>query len=183
MGWLGTLRSIGNATGRWGRDLDPAGCTLGKVIYREAKRSAQIVNVRRPTTPLPDSVQGRLAPEFPDLDLGDVRIRTRCRLPANRFDRTGSVYAMTFGNTIYWRGDVDFETPRDLARLVHELVHVDQVRRLGGEAAFACAYGVGFVDGDGDVPPTIRNPTAYHRNPLEAEAYTIEAAFRAAHGG
>ena len=85
---------------------------------------------------------------------------------------------MTFGSTIYWRDELDEFDAGDLVRLAHELVHVDQVRRHGGESEFACAYGRGYVDGDGDLPGYVRSPTKYHRNPLEAEAYRFEAQFR-----
>ena len=42
---------------------------------------------------------------------------------------------MTFGYTIYWRDELDESKPDDLVKLIHELVHVDQVRRNGGESA------------------------------------------------
>ncbi len=85
---------------------------------------------------------------------------------------------MTFGNTIYWRDDLDENDPSDLVKLIHEIVHVDQVRRHGDESTFACAYGRGYVDGGGQVPGYVGKPTAYHRNPLESEAYTFESNFR-----
>lgn len=115
---------------------------------------------------------------FPDLDVDAIRVRTRCRLPSNRFNRTGRIYAMTFGHTIYWRDELNEDDPADLVKLIHEVVHVDQVRRFGGESSFACEYGKGYVGGGGSLPPHIERPTEYHRNPLEAEAYTFEARFR-----
>jgi hypothetical protein len=156
----------------------PAGCALGRSIYRETKRATWAVNVHRRPRPLAEATVGRLAPWFPELDLSTVRVRTTCRLPPNRFDLSGNIYAMTFGSTIYWRDELDEADPRDLVRLVHELVHVDQVRRHGGESGFACAYGRGYVEGDGDLPSHVPSPTRYHRNPLEAEAYRFEAQFR-----
>ena len=77
----------------------------------------------------------RLQPLFPTVDLRDVRIKTRCRLPSNRFRESGSIYAMTFGSTIYFRDELDEQNPRHLVHLIHELVHVDQVRRFGGECS------------------------------------------------
>jgi hypothetical protein len=124
----------------------------------------------------------RLRSLFPQLDLTTIRVRTRCRLPANRFRPTGSIYAMTFGSTIYWRDELDESDPRDLVRLIHEIVHVDQVRRHGGESSFACEYGRGYLEGGGTLPPYIEDASAYHRNPLEAEAYNFEARFRDAAG-
>ena len=85
---------------------------------------------------------------------------------------------MTFGSTIYWRDSLDERDPGDLVKLIHEIVHVDQVRRHEGESSFACEYGRGYIEGGGALPGYIGEPTAYHRNPLEAEAYTFEAQFR-----
>ena len=89
---------------------------------------------------------------------------------------------MTFGTTIFWRDELDEDDPRDLVRLIHECVHVDQVRRHGGESRFACEYGKGYLTGGGEVPTHIRTPSAYHRNPLESEAYLFDARFRDAAG-
>lgn len=147
-------------------------------MYREAKRSSQIVNVTRRPRPLRRTTIESLGPLFPALDLSTVRIRTRCRLPANRFDAAGSTYAMTFGSTIYWRDELDERRPDHIVKLLHELVHVDQVRRLGGEQRFACEYGRGYIAGGGDVPGYLADPSAYHRNPFEAEAFTFESRFR-----
>jgi len=107
-----------------------------------------------------------------------VRVRMRCRLPSNRFHERGSIYAMTFGSTIYFRDELDEQNPAQLVHLIHELVHVDQVHRLGGETAFACEYGKGYVNGGGQLPAYIDDPSRYHRNPLESEAYSFEAQFR-----
>lgn len=176
--WWTTIRSVGDAFGLWERHVVPVGCELGKTAFRETKRSTRIANFGRRARPLhPDTVD-RLRSVFPSLDLADVRIRTRCRLPPNRFRETGSIYAMTFGRTIYWRDELDENDPRDLVKLIHELVHVDQVRRHGGESDFACAYGTGYLEGGGELPAYIDEPDAYHRNPLEAEAYSFEARFR-----
>ncbi len=178
MSWWSTVRSVGDALGLWDRDVVPIGCELGRTVFRESKRSAQIANVGRPARPLRSDTIDRLQPLFPDLDLHRIRVRSRCRLPPNRFREQGSIYAMTFGNTIYWRDDLDELDPRALVKLIHEIVHVDQVRRHGGDMQFACAYGTGYLDGGGSLPAYIDHPTAYHRNPLEAEAYSFEAQFR-----
>lgn len=85
---------------------------------------------------------------------------------------------MTFGYTIYWRDELDEDRAEDLVKLIHELTHVEQVRRAGNENAFACEYGKGYVRGGGTLPSHIKRPTQYHRNPLEAEAYTLEATYR-----
>jgi len=173
-----TTRAIGAALGMNKRSLDPVGCTLGRTIFNETKRATQIVNVRRPSRGLAATTIEVLAPWFPELDLTTVRVRESCRLPPNRFDTQGHIYAMTFGSTLYFRDQLDEDDPVELVHLAHELVHVDQVRRLGGESAFACAYGRGYVEGGGELPPYLKKTDAYHRNPLEAEAYRFEARFR-----
>ena len=182
MSWWSTARAVGAALGISERRVAPVGCALGRAAYGETKRAAQIVNVVRPRRELSPATIARLRPWFPELDLHAVRVRTRCRLPPNRFRTSGSIYAMTFGSTIYWRDELDEHDPRDLVRLLHELVHIDQVRRYGGESKFACAYGEGYLQGGGDLPAHIDDPTPYHRNPLEAEAYRFEARFRDADG-
>lgn len=176
------MRSVSDALGIWERRVVPVGCELGTTIFRETKRSAQIANVGRRPRPLRADTVRRLQQLFPHLDLRTIRVRTRCRLPANRFGERGSIYAMTFGNTIYWRDELDERDPGDLVHLIHEIVHVDQVRRHQGERGFACAYGMGYLEGGGDLPAYIAEPTAYHFNPLEAEAYSFEAQFRDAAG-
>ena len=178
MSWWSTVRSVGDALGVSERRPVDLGCELGTMIFRETKRSAQIVNVARRPAPLRLATIERLQDVFPELDLATVRVRTRCRLPSNGFAERGSIYAMTFGTTIYWRDALDEGDPHDLVQLIHELVHVDQVRRHGSEAAFACAYGRGHLQGGGRLPAYIAEPSAYHRNPLEAEAYTFEARYR-----
>ena len=178
MSWWSTTRAVADALGLWKRHAVPIGCEIGVNVFRETKRSAQIANVGRSTRPLRASTIARLRSLFPDLDLSAVRVRTKCRLPSNRFREHGSIYAMTFGNTIYFRDELDEDHPRDLVKLIHELVHVDQVRRHGSERDFACAYGRGYLEGGGTLPAHIEDPTAYHRNPLESEAYSFEARFR-----
>ena len=183
MSILGTVRSIGEALGLWKSRAVPIGCSMGKVAFRETKRSAQLANLTRSGEPLKEATQAMLRQLFPDLDVSQIRVLRGCRLPANRFDERGSTYAMTFGHSIYWRDEVlDEDDPVDLVKLIHEVMHVEQARRLGGEAKFACAYGEGYLQGGGDVPARIEDPTAYHRNPLEAEAYTFESQFRDEHG-
>jgi hypothetical protein len=176
------MRSVGDALGISQPRVVSVGCALGQSIFGEAKRAAQIANITRTRRPLQTTTVARLKPLFPDLDLTQIRVRSRSRLPANRFRPTGTIYAMTFGSMIYWRDELDESDPRDLVRLIHEIVHVDQVRRSGGESSFACEYGRGYIEGGGTLPAYIDDVTAYHRNPLEAEAYNFEARFRDASG-
>lgn len=178
MSLFGTLRSVGEALGFVQPAASTVGCSLGRVVYRETRRAAQIANVLRPRRALAPETQAMLQSIFPDLDVGAIRVRTECRLPANRFQPTGSIYAMTFGNTIYWRDDLDESDPVQLVKLIHETTHVDQVRRFGGEDEFACEYGIGYLAGGGELPAYIDEPSAYHRNPLEADAYNLESRYR-----
>lgn len=181
MSFWGTLRSIGETLG-WDRKAAPVGCSMGQIVYRETKRSAQVANVLRPRRELNADTRAMLRQLFPDLDVDRIRVKTRCRLPSNKFSQSGRIYGMTFGYTIYWRDELDEDRPSDLVKLIHETVHVDQVRRFGDENAFACEYGKGYVAGGGDLPAHISRVTAYHRNPLEAEAYNFDARFRDAEG-
>lgn len=109
-----------------------------------------------------------MRPHFPALDLAAVRVCRNASLPPNWFVRSG-VAGMAFGNAIFLALDDYTRSARGLRLLMHELVHVDQVRRLGGERAFACAYGRGYLAGGG-----------YRGNPLEEEAYAFVAKFGAA---
>ena len=173
-----TAQAIGAALGVSRRTVEPLGSALGRTVFDETKRATHIVNIHRPRRRLRSATIDLLAPWFPELDLTSVRVRTSCRLPPNRFDTSGHIYAMTFGSTIYWRDELDEDDPADLVRLAHELVHVEQVRRLGGERAFARAYGRGYIAGGGELPAYLDDITPYHRNPLEAEAYRFESRFR-----
>ena len=179
--WSG-LKSVGTALGLWQSEVLPVGCTLGQTIYAEAKRTAQYANLFRPYRPLRHDTQAMLRTLFPQLDVARIRVRTGCRLPPNRFRTSGPIYAMTFGYTIYYRDSLDESNPDEIVNLIHEVVHVDQVRRLAGERDFACEYGKGYLEGGGTLPAYIEHPSAYHRNPLEAEAYTFEAQFQDEHG-
>jgi hypothetical protein len=180
--WWSTVRSVGDALGITKPKVVPVGCALGQAVFAETKRAAQIVNITRPRRSLQPTTIARLKALYPELDLTKIQVRTRCRLPSNRFRQTGSIYAMTFGYTIYWRDELDETKPEDLVKLIHEIVHVEQVRRLGSESSFACEYGRGYIDGGGSLPAYIHEPTPYHRNPFEAEAYTFESQFRDASG-
>jgi hypothetical protein len=182
MAWLSTVRELSIALGVWKPHILPIGCTIGKTAYREARRATTIANVFRPRRRLHPKTSAMLARLFPDLDVARIRYKARSRLPPNRFADDGWVAAMTFGYTLYFRDKLDESKAKDLALLVHEVVHVDQVRRHGSEDEFACAYGEGYLTGKGDLPGHIRNPSKYHRNPLEAEAYRFQARFQDANG-
>ena len=182
MSWWSTLTAAGSALGIWKPAAEPLSCTVGRDVYRETRRAAQLANVTRRPRRLTPPTLAILPQLFPDLDVDAIRVRTGCRLPPNRFNERGHTLAMTFGDTIFWAGTLDESDPHDLVHLLHEVVHVDQFHRFGGAAGFACEYGTGYLMGGGELPPSIKRPTAYHRNPLEAEAYQFEARFQDAAG-
>ena len=152
MSVLSALRSAGGAAG-------------GVAIYFGAKAAVELANFGRTRQKLSAATKRKLAPLFPKLDLGRVRIRTGCTLPGNWFQAAGKVRAMTFGYTVYFRAKSVQSTRRGLNDLMHELVHVDQVRRRrNDETRFARDYGKGFLSGG-----------SYAKNPLEVEAYAFVA--------
>jgi hypothetical protein len=140
------------------------GCMAGVLAYAAARTACRIRNAGRRRLSLPAEVVRRFAPLFPALDLTRVRVCPGASLPPNWLGpRVFRADGITFGNEIFVVADDPFANRRALRLLLHELVHVDQVRRLGGERAFACAYGRGYVEGG-----------SYRENPLEREAYEIE---------
>jgi hypothetical protein len=75
---------------------------------------------------------------------------------------------MTFGYTIFFKASDYQKSWARLEYLLHELVHVDQVRRRGdSESSFACDYGKGYLAAG-----------SYRNNPLEVEAYDFVANHR-----
>lgn len=161
------------------------GCEGGKAIYFSFKRTTQLINSYKPSRKLRSDTISKLRIFFPHLNVGKIRYKTRARLPANYYQSSGDTYAMTFGYTIYWRGRFNQFDPQDFVEFIHEVVHVDQVRRLGGEMAFGCRYGEGYLQGGGNLPDymvTHGRTGRYERNPLEAEAYRFDAKFRDSNG-
>lgn len=140
------------------------GCQGGKVIYAAAKLSCQAANVARKDRELWDNTRKLFKKYFPDLNLKKVRFHINCTLPGNWFTSANSVDGMTFGYDIYFKGSDLQKSRKGLRLLMHELVHVDQVRRLGGELAFACKYGEEYVKAGN-----------YRDNRLEVEAYDFVA--------
>ena len=130
----------------------------------------------RALRPLPDEARRRLAPSFPDLDLAAVRIRVG--LP--RLVRALAVVApaaIVLGQTIYFAEDeYDVVTPRGLASIGHELVHVRQIGALGFPL-FALRYAWAYLRGR---LRGLSPEAAYLAIPFEAEAYALERALRAA---
>ena len=136
---------------------DWLGCVAGALGYGLVKAASTIAGGGEPRR-LADQTKAIMSEFFPELDLNEVVLRTGASIVPRRFR------AMTLGRTIFLRGDLDECSAEDMLLLVHELVHVDQFRRLG-ELKFACAYGEGFLR------------TFSHDNiPLEREATAFQHA-------
>ena len=147
MSVLDTLRNLG-------------GCAGGIAIYNAAKALAWSRNVNRKKRKLWPKTICRLGELFPYLDLSKIRFSIDCSLPPNWFTSANNVYGMTFGYRIYFKGSGYQKSEPGLQKLMHELVHVDQVRSRGdSERKFACAYGEGYLQAGN-----------YYDNPLEIEA-------------
>jgi hypothetical protein len=140
------------------------GCAGGKVVYKVAEKSLKIRHPLRKRRRLMPETIARLQPLYPELDLHSASFVTSASFPADWFQSPDQTLAMTFGTRIWfkWKRRHVEETDEGLLVLMHELVHVVQFRRLGSsKTAFACAYGIGFLNAGAD----------YARNPLEAEAF------------
>lgn len=136
------------------------GCEGGKLIYKAAKIAMQVANVMRKDRKLKPATKQLMQPFFPKLNLNKVTFHINCTLVPNWFTTTNKIRGMTFGYTIYFKGSGIQKTKAGLRLLMHELVHVDQVRRCDDdEDKFACKYGKGFLDGG-----------SYEKNPMEVEA-------------
>jgi hypothetical protein len=134
------------------------GCLGGILIYFLAKWAARLSNLHRIRQSLSPDTVTHLQPLFPQLDLRQIIIKDHANLPPNWFRWLLPAQAMAFGGRIYFLHTFNENDPRFLRLLIHELAHTEQVRRLGGEIYFACAYGRGHLE------------QGYQDNPLEVEA-------------
>jgi gas vesicle protein len=168
--WLGDLiKDIAYAIAMLGA------CLAGILVHTLAEADNILLNFWKLPKRLSDTIKAEAAPLFPDVPLDRVFYIENATLSANHFD--GGTDAMTFSHVelagvnfaymIYVDDVVDDTRVEDLGLMIHELVHVDQYRKFGFEDAFACAYGVGFA-GAG---------FSYENNPLEAEAFAVQAAY------
>jgi len=138
------------------------GCAGGVVLFKAAKLSAEAANLGRDKKKFKPETKRRMQKLFPYLNLDKVRFVINAELPANWIESPDTTDAMTFGYTIYFKGKDIQWTYNGLSILIHELVHVDQVRRMGdSENNFACKYGEGYITAGWD----------YYKIPLEKEAY------------
>ena len=170
--WLGDLiKDIAYAIAMLGA------CLAGIIVHTLAEADNILLNFWKLPKRLSSAMQAEAAPLFPDVPLDRVFYIENATLSANHFD--GGTDAMTFSHVelagvnfaymIYVDDVIDDTVKADRALMIHELVHVDQYRKFGFEDAFACAYGVGFA-GAG---------FSYENNPLEAEAFAVQAAYLA----
>lgn len=114
---------------------------------------------------LSDPTRAMLGALFVDVDLPQVKIVANAIIPWPRPKR-----AITLGSSVYVRYGFDQAKSRDLRLLLHELVHVDQYRRLG-MLGFIWSYG-----------RALGRSGSYRKNSLEVEAFAFAAQHRGAVG-
>jgi hypothetical protein len=134
------------------------GSAAGMSVYAVSKKAAETMNKSKPKTTLTPESKKRLSAFFKDIPWDKIVVIEQAELPANLFK--DNIAGMTFGQTIfttYKNSQTDFFA---LHNLIHELVHVEQIERLG-ELEFSKIYGQQFVTCGG----------YGEKMPLEAEAY------------
>lgn len=137
------------------------GCSGGVAIYNLAKGTVGATNLFRKRIKLWPDTKAIMRRFFPELNLNKVTFCNNSSLPGNWFTSANSVGAMTFGYNIFFKGKDIQQHWEKLELLMHELVHVDQVRkRSDDEVLFACDYGKGYLKAG-----------SYRENPMEIEAY------------
>ena len=171
--WLGDLiKDLAYAIAMLGA------CLAGIIVHNLAEADNILTNFWKLPKRLSDALKTELAPLYPNLPLERVFYIDDANLSANHFGKNAD--AMTFSHVeiagvnfaymIYiddaWRE----ATKTEKGLMVHELVHCEQYRRFGPEDAFACAYGMGYADAG----------FSYEKNPLEVQAYDVQAAYVAA---
>jgi hypothetical protein len=129
------------------------GYILGIPVYFLGKWITRAANLHRVEQRLSPELSARLDALFPHLDLTQVRIKDHANLPVS-----GKYLAIAFGYRVFFRHTFNENDARFITLLIHELVHAEQVRRLGGEVRFACVYFAGHF------------AAGYDGNPLEEEA-------------
>ncbi len=130
---------------------------LGVYLFHEAW--CWLFN-RRGLRPLDAEMKRALEGLAPIPDLEAVRLNDRSLLVLPRRFR-----AITLASGIYARGGLTASNPTDMRLLLHELVHVAQVRRHGSAWRFAWEYGAGVAAG-----------WSWADHPMEVEAIAHEAA-------
>lgn len=147
--WLALLAALllGSCT-----SLTPQGCPVPPRFVSEGTngavapflaasiRHSRSVALRSGTHPVPETVKSALASHFDEETLEAVRwtvSKPRLTLDAMVVEAFPRYGAMTFDNVIVFRSEAD---AADLSLWAHELVHVEQFRRMGGVATFSRAY-------------------------------------------
>lgn len=168
--WLGDLiKDIAYAIAMLGA------CLAGIIVHTLAEADNILLNFWKLPKRLSSTMQAEAAPIFPDVPLDRVFYIENATLSANHF-KSGTD-AMTFSHVelagvnfaymIYVDDVIDDTNKIDRGLMVHELTHVDQYRKFRFEDAFACAYGIGFASAG----------FSYEENPLEAEAFAVQAVY------
>jgi len=134
------------------------GSAAGFLVYFASKALARIVNLRKKKHGISPEMATRLDILFPGMRFSNIRIVCNAWLPAHIFNR--SIEGMTYHNRIYVTHRDVLHNQTGFMLLVHELVHVKQIRE-SGEFYFACRYGGQFVTNGGYSAAM----------PLEHEAY------------
>jgi ElaB/YqjD/DUF883 family membrane-anchored ribosome-binding protein len=171
--WLGDLiKDIAYAIAMLGA------CLAGILIHNLAEADNILLNFWKLPKRLSATLKAAAAPILPNVPLDQVFYIENATLSANHFK--GGTDAMTFSAVeiagvnfaymIYVDDTIDDTLLADRGLMIHELVHVGQYRKFGFEDAFACAYGVGFASAG----------FSYEKNPLEAEAFGVQAAYLSA---
>jgi hypothetical protein len=135
-----------------------AGSAAGLLVYYACKLLANIVNLRKPSFKISTDTKNKLKDLFTGMPLDNITIVYSAWLPAHIFNP--SIEGMTFRNKIFIAHSFPFQHISSLLLLVHELVHIRQIRKLG-EVVFACQYGAQFL----------RNRGYGIGMPLEKEAF------------
>lgn len=130
---------------------------VGVPAFALTELTARVLNFGRRPKSLPPDVVDLLGPYLPSLDIGSVKTVSPARLPVAQ--RRFSI--MSVGGRVYLEHAPQIDDVRAMTALLHELVHVEQYRRLG-RLRFARMYAAGFAAG-----------MSYRENPLEAEAFAI----------
>lgn len=136
------------------------GSAAGFLVFYACKILALIMNFGKPSYRISAEALQKLKNLFAGIQLDNVTVIPHAWLPAHIFNR--SIEGMTFHNRIYIVPDCKPENNSVLLLLIHELVHVRQIRELG-EPVFACRYGVQFL----------KNRGYGEGMPLEKEAYGL----------
>jgi hypothetical protein len=134
------------------------GCIGGLIVYFGFKWLARLGNFHRIRQHLSPEAIARWQPLYPNVDLQRVVIKDHANIPANWFRFLPHTDAQAFHYRIYTQFTFNENDPRFIKLLLHELVHSEQVARLGGEFKFGCTYGMGFAE------------HGYWDHPLEIEA-------------